>query len=61
MKGKNSGVGTAYLSGAPEFTPGFKCGSCYSILCFMCMFCRSLFVLFLLVIVLPVLHRFTDS
>jgi hypothetical protein len=25
MKGKNSGVGTAYPSGAPEFTPGFKC------------------------------------
>ena len=28
--------------GAPEFTPYFKWGSCYSILSFMCMFCRSL-------------------
>jgi hypothetical protein len=24
MKGKNSGVGTAYPSGAPEFTPVFS-------------------------------------
>ena len=38
--GTSSGAGTAYLSGAPEFTPGF-----YSIFSFMCMFCRSLFVL----------------
>jgi len=30
---------------APEFTPGFKWGSCYSIFSFMCMFWRSLFVL----------------
>ena len=30
---------------APEFTPGFEWGSCYSIFSFMCMFCRSLFVL----------------
>jgi hypothetical protein len=33
------------LPGAPEFTPGFQWGSCYSIFSFMCMFCRSLFVL----------------
>ena len=36
-----SGAGTAYPSGAPEFTPGFKWDSCYSIFSFMCMFCRS--------------------
>ena len=56
-----SGAGTAYPSGAPEFTTGFQCGSCYSIFSFMCMFCRLLFVLFLLAIVLSVLHRFMDS
>ena len=39
------GTGKAYPSGAPEFTPGFKCGSCCSIFSFMCMFCRSVFVL----------------
>ena len=38
--GTSSGAGTAYPSGAPEFTPGF-----YSNFSFMCMFCRSLFVL----------------
>ena len=36
---------TAYPSGVPEFTPGFKWGSCYSIFSFICLFCRSLFVL----------------
>jgi len=46
---------TAYPSGAPEFTPGFKwLSSCYL------KFSRSLFVLFLLAIVLSVL-RFTAS
>ena len=40
-----SGAGTAYPSGAREFTPGFQWGSCYSIFSFICMFCRSLFVL----------------
>jgi hypothetical protein len=40
-----SGAGTAHLSGAPEFTPCFYWGSCYSIISFMCMFCRSLLVL----------------
>ena len=39
------GAGTAYISGAPEFTVGFKMCSRYSIFSFMCMFCRSLFVL----------------
>jgi hypothetical protein len=33
------------LPGAPEFTPDFKSGSCYSFYSFICMFCRSLFVL----------------
>ena len=41
-----SEAGTAYPSGAPEFTPGFQWGSCNSIFSFICMFCRSLFVLF---------------
>jgi hypothetical protein len=35
----------AYPSATTEFTPGFKCGSCYSIFSFICMFCRLLFVL----------------
>ena len=43
--GFTSRAGTVYLSGAPEFTPGFQWGSCYSIFSFICMFCRSLFVL----------------
>jgi len=49
---------------APEFTPDFYCGSCYSIFSFVCMFWRSLFVVlsnFLLAIVFSVLLRFTDS
>ena len=58
--GALSGAGMSYPSGAPQFTPGFKWGSCYSIFSSMCMFCRSLFVLFLLDIVLSVL-RFMDS
>jgi hypothetical protein len=59
-----SGVGTAYPSGAPAFTPGFKWSSCYSIFSFICMFCRSLFVLlffFRLAIVLSVFLRYMDS
>jgi len=28
MTGATSGTGTAYPSEAPEFTPGFKWGSC---------------------------------
>ena len=61
--GVTSGAGTAFPSREPEFTPGFKWGSCYSIFRFMCMFCRSLFVLlyFFLAIVLSVLLRYTDS
>ena len=42
--GVTSGAGTEHPSGAPEFTPDFQWGSCYSIFSFMCMFCRSLFV-----------------
>jgi len=34
-----------YPSGAPEFTPGFEWGSCYSIFSFICIFCRYLVVL----------------
>ena len=54
--GASSGAGTAYPSGARDFTPGFQWGSCYSFCSFMCM----LFVLFLLAIVLSVLLRYTD-
>ena len=51
-------------SGAPEFTPGFQCGPCYSIFSCMCISCGSLFVLlsfYFLAIVLSVLLRNTDS
>jgi hypothetical protein len=41
MTGVTSGAGTAYPSGAPEFTPGFMWDSCYSIFSFMCMCCWS--------------------
>jgi len=40
-----SGAGPVYRSGAPEITPGFTWGSCYSIFSFMSIFSRSLFVL----------------
>jgi hypothetical protein len=43
--GATSGAGTAYLSRPHELTPGFYCGSCYSIFSSICMFCKSLFVL----------------
>jgi hypothetical protein len=43
--GATSGAGTAYPSGAPEFTPGFVWGSCYSVFSFICMLRRLLFVL----------------
>ena len=36
---------TGATRGAPEFTPRFLLGSCYSIFSFICMFSRSLFVL----------------
>jgi hypothetical protein len=50
--GATRGAGTAYPSGAPEFTPGF-----------ICMLCRSLFVLlsFFFRPVLSVLLRYTDT
>jgi len=55
-------LGTAYLSGALEFTPVFYWGSCYSTFSFMCMICRSLFVfLFFFFWPLCCLFRFTDS
>ena len=60
MTGAISGSGTAYPSGAPEFTPGFS-GVRVTQSSFMCMFCRSLFVLlyfFFLAIILSVLLRF---
>ena len=53
MTGITCRAGSAYPSGALQFTPGFKWGSCYSMLS------RLLFVLFLLIIVLSVL-TFTD-
>ena len=55
--------GTAHLSGAPQFIPGFKCGSRYLI--FSCM-CRAYqivvcpFIRFLLDIVLSLFLRITD-
>ena len=68
-RGVTSGAGTAYPSGAPEFTPVFLWGSCYSILSFICLFCWSFFVLlyfcpfvlFLLATVLSVPLQYTDS
>jgi len=64
LTGVTSGVGTAYPSGAPEFTPRFLVGfmlldllfHIYVLLIGVCPF-----VLFLLAIVLSVLLRFTDS
>ena len=59
-----SGAGTTYPSGAPEFIPSFKWGSCYSSLVLCIVFCRSLFVLLSLFFghcVLAVPLRFTDS
>ena len=37
--GATSGAGIAYPSGAPEFTPGFWWGSCYSFFSFPCDVC----------------------
>ena len=42
--GTTSRAGNVYPSGAPEFTPGIKVGSRYSIFSLICMFCRSTFV-----------------
>ena len=55
------GAGTAYLSRAHEFTPGFQWGLCYSIFNFMCMFFRSLFVLLSFFAIVLSVFRFTDS
>ena len=41
----STSLDVVYPSGAPEFTPGFQWGSCYSIFSFMYMFCRSLIVI----------------
>ena len=59
--GATSGAGTAYPSGAHEFTSRLLWGSCYLIFSCMCMLCRSLIVLrtFFLTIVLSVL-RYTE-
>ena len=43
LTGATSGAGTAYPSRTPEFTPGFKWGSCYSILYFFFWPLRCLF------------------
>ena len=43
--GATSGAGTAYPSGAHEFTSRLLWGSCYLIFSCMCMLCRSLIVL----------------
>ena len=50
-------------SGAPEFTPGFEWGSCYSIFSFICIICRSMFVLLYVFFSHCVVCclRFTDS
>jgi len=50
--GDTSGTGIVYLSGAPEFTLGFKVIGVTQSLVFYVVFFRSLFVLSLLVIVL---------
>jgi len=59
-----SGAGTAYPSGTPEFTPGFKgfrvTRSLVLCLCFVDR-CLSLCTFFALSIVLSVLLRYTDS
>jgi hypothetical protein len=36
-----------YKNSAPEFTPGFKWGSCYSMFSFICMYFRSLLSVFI--------------
>ena len=61
--GANSGAGTAYHSGAPEFTPGFSgVHVIRSLALCVCFVDRCLsFVLFLLAILLSVLLQYTDS
>ena len=61
--GATCGVGTAYPSGTPEFTP-VASGVCVTGSLVLCvMFCRLLFVLylFILAIALSILLRFTAS
>ena len=58
--GATSGAGTAYPSGAFDFTLVFCGVRVTRSLVFSAIFCRSLFVLFLLAIALSVL-RFADS
>ena len=63
MTGDISGIGTAYPSGTPAFSPGFQWSSFCSIFCFMCSALYIFvcpFVFCLLFIVLYVL-RFTAS
>ena len=61
-----SGSGTAYPSGAPEFTPGFQWGSCCSMFRFLCRVLQIVVCPFISFceeggrgIMLSVLHRFT--
>ena len=65
MMGVTSRAGTAYPSGAPEFTPVFSgVRVTRSLVLYVCFVDRCLsfkFVLFLLAIVLSVLLRYTDS
>jgi hypothetical protein len=63
MTSGNCGAGTAYPSGAPEFTPGFTgVRVTRSLVLYVCFVDRCLsFILFLLAIVLSVLLRYTDS
>ena len=59
-----SGTRTAYPFGAPELTPGFYWGLCYSIFSFLCSVLQIIvghFVLCLLAIVLSVIFRFMAS
>ena len=61
MTSTTSGAGTAYLSRAPKFSPGFQWGLCYTIVSFMCMLCRSLFVILSFFAIVLSILRFTDS
>ena len=63
MTGATSGAGTAYPSGAPEFTPAFKWGSLLDLQFHMNVLWIVVcpFVLFLSAIGLSVLLRYADS
>jgi hypothetical protein len=62
MMGGTSGVGTAYPSGAPEFTPWIFVSVVHVVksLVLCIMFCKSLFVFFF-AIIWSVLRQFTTS